>query len=230
MTAILLFLFIFFQNNNTILDNVDINSTIIINNVVDLENRVINLPENTTILYEGGGIINGTLNLSVNTIIDCILLNNTLILTGENASCISGTVNLAKLPPPYARGDGIKYGRAAHNVGLTYQDGPPDYTVHYTGDAKTPETPMWYGKLFIYGNNNDTIYLLNENFNPDYPNSKPDRWRKEMWTYCVIDSMYMFIKKDYQFDNITGEWVDGPSCNCEYTTRTDTIYFQYYNN
>ena len=230
MKLLLLLLLIFFQTNNTILDNVDTNSTIIINNVVDLENRVINLPENTTILYEGGKIINGTLNLSANTMLDCNLLNNTLILTGETVVCIPGTVNLAKLPPPYARGDGIKYARAAHNVGLTYQDGPPNYTIHYTGDGKTPETPMWYGYLFIYGNSNDTIYLLNENMNPDYPGSSPYRWRKEMWTYCVIDSMYMFIRKDYSFDNNTGEWINPEFCNCEYTTKTDTIYFQYYNN
>lgn len=59
------------------------NSTIIINCILDLGGESINLPESVTLVYEGGEIINGTINFSDNSIIDGNLLNNTLIVTGS---------------------------------------------------------------------------------------------------------------------------------------------------
>ncbi len=66
------------------LDDVQPNATIIINCLMDLEGQTINLPANVTIVYEGGDIINGTLNFSEGTIIGGELLNSTLTLSGAN--------------------------------------------------------------------------------------------------------------------------------------------------
>lgn len=66
------------------LDNVEPNSTIIINCVLDLEGKTVNLPANVEINYEGGDIINGTLNFGDNGIIDGDILNSTLTVTGSN--------------------------------------------------------------------------------------------------------------------------------------------------
>ena len=66
------------------LDNVESNSTIIINCIMDLQGQTINLPANVSIEYDGGDIINGTLNFSDNSIISGELLNSTLTLGGSN--------------------------------------------------------------------------------------------------------------------------------------------------
>lgn len=56
------------------------NSTVIINCVMDLEGRTVNIPDGVTVVNEGGSIINGTLNFTNNTTIDSALLNNTITL------------------------------------------------------------------------------------------------------------------------------------------------------
>ena len=66
------------------LDNVEPNSTILINCIMDLQGQTINLPANVTILYEGGDIINGTLNFSEGGIIGGELLNASLKLNGAS--------------------------------------------------------------------------------------------------------------------------------------------------
>ncbi len=66
------------------LDDVQPNSTVIINCVLDLGGGTITLPENVTILYEGGDIINGTINFSGGNVISGELLNSTLIMGGTN--------------------------------------------------------------------------------------------------------------------------------------------------
>lgn len=58
-------------------------STIIINCVLDLEGATVNLPEGVSFIYEGGDIINGTINLSDSSIISGELLNATLTLGGS---------------------------------------------------------------------------------------------------------------------------------------------------
>ncbi len=65
------------------LDNVQPNSTIIINCVLDLGGATITLPENVTIVYEGGDITNGTINFSGGNVISGELLNSTLIIGGS---------------------------------------------------------------------------------------------------------------------------------------------------
>ena len=64
------------------LDNVEPNSTITINCVLDLEGSIVNLPAGVVIVYEGGDIINGMLNFSDNSIISGELLNSSLTLGG----------------------------------------------------------------------------------------------------------------------------------------------------
>ncbi|CAH8286153.1 parallel beta helix pectate lyase-like protein [Mariniflexile fucanivorans] len=66
------------------LDNVQANSTVIINCVMDLGGQTINLPANVTLIYEGGDIINGTLDFSSNTTISGELMNSSLTMTGSN--------------------------------------------------------------------------------------------------------------------------------------------------
>lgn len=64
------------------LDNVAPNSTIIIDCVLDLGGAVINLPENVTFVYEGGDIINGTLNFSDGGNFDPGFLNPSIAIAG----------------------------------------------------------------------------------------------------------------------------------------------------
>ncbi len=65
------------------LDNVQPNSTIVINCILDLDGQTVSLPANVTIEYEGGDIINGTINFSEGNVIDGNLLNSTLTIGGS---------------------------------------------------------------------------------------------------------------------------------------------------
>ena len=75
------------------LDNIEPNATIIINCILDLGGQTVNLPANVTIDYEGGDIINGTLNFGDNGVIDGNLLNSTLTIGGTNPQVKDPTFN-----------------------------------------------------------------------------------------------------------------------------------------
>lgn len=60
------------------------NSTVVINCILDLQGETFNLPDNVTLLAEGGDIINGTLHFSEGSSIDGELLGSTLNVTGTN--------------------------------------------------------------------------------------------------------------------------------------------------
>ncbi|AUP77259.1 uronase [Flavivirga eckloniae] len=75
------------------LDNVEPNSTIVINCILDLEGKTVDLPANVTIDYEGGDIINGTINFSEGNTIDGNLLNSTLIIGGTKPQVKDPTFN-----------------------------------------------------------------------------------------------------------------------------------------
>ncbi|WP_157757593.1 right-handed parallel beta-helix repeat-containing protein [Pseudalgibacter alginicilyticus] len=75
------------------LANAEINSTIVINCVMDLEGKTINIPDNVTIVYEGGSIVNGTLNFSSESIISGDLLNSSLTLGGAKPLLKDPTFN-----------------------------------------------------------------------------------------------------------------------------------------
>ncbi|MDN3667147.1 right-handed parallel beta-helix repeat-containing protein [Algibacter miyuki] len=64
------------------LENVEPNSIVIINCVMDLGYETVTLPSNVSIIYEGGDIINGTLSFSEGSIISGELLNSTLTVAG----------------------------------------------------------------------------------------------------------------------------------------------------
>ncbi|MEP5602232.1 MAG: right-handed parallel beta-helix repeat-containing protein, partial [Algibacter sp.] len=64
------------------LNDVQPNSTIIINCVLDLDGETITLPANVIIEAEGGDIVNGTINFGDNNIIGGGLLNSTLTIGG----------------------------------------------------------------------------------------------------------------------------------------------------
>lgn len=66
------------------LNDVKPNATIIINCVLDLGGMTVNLPENVTLLHEGGDIVNGTLNFSEGSTFDGAFLSSTLTITGVN--------------------------------------------------------------------------------------------------------------------------------------------------
>ena len=65
------------------LSKVQANQTIVINCLLDLGGDTVNLPANVKLLYEGGDIINGTLNFSTNNSISGQLLSASLNLTGS---------------------------------------------------------------------------------------------------------------------------------------------------
>ncbi|WP_136481127.1 right-handed parallel beta-helix repeat-containing protein [Cognatitamlana onchidii] len=66
------------------LNNLKPNTTVIIDCFLDLEGKIVNLPPNVNIEYDGGEIINGTLNLSEGTVIEGELLNDGLSLEGAS--------------------------------------------------------------------------------------------------------------------------------------------------
>ncbi|MFI0429067.1 hypothetical protein [Mariniflexile sp. HMF6888] len=65
------------------LSTVQSGDTVVINCVMDLGGQSITLPSNVTIIYEGGDIINGTINFDNDTVISGELLNPTLTLGGS---------------------------------------------------------------------------------------------------------------------------------------------------
>ncbi len=65
------------------LSNVEEGETISINCLLDLEEKTIMLPKNVTLSYDGGDIINGTLNFSNTGQIDGRLLNSSLKIDGD---------------------------------------------------------------------------------------------------------------------------------------------------
>jgi hypothetical protein len=75
------------------LDAVQSGDTVIINCLMDLGGAAVTLPSNVTILYEGGDIINGTLNFSDNNVISGELLNATLTLGGSTPQLKDTTFN-----------------------------------------------------------------------------------------------------------------------------------------
>ncbi|TXE11666.1 hypothetical protein FUA26_06245 [Seonamhaeicola algicola] len=64
------------------LTNLAPNSTVIINCIMDLEGATVDIPAGVTIVYEGGDIINGTLNFLGDAEIGGELLNDTFTITG----------------------------------------------------------------------------------------------------------------------------------------------------
>ncbi len=65
------------------LATVTANSTVIINCVMDLGGQTITLPNNVTIVYEGGDIVNGTINFGNTNVVSGELLNSTLTIAGS---------------------------------------------------------------------------------------------------------------------------------------------------
>ncbi len=65
------------------LATVTANSTVIINCVMDLGGQTITLPNNVTIVYEGGNIVNGTINFGNTNVVSGELLNSTLTIAGS---------------------------------------------------------------------------------------------------------------------------------------------------
>ena len=75
------------------LNTIEPTSTILINCIMDLDGATISVPANVSILYEGGDIINGTLNFSDNGIISGELLNSSLTLVGSTPQLKDTTFN-----------------------------------------------------------------------------------------------------------------------------------------
>ena len=75
------------------LNTIEPNTTILINCMMDLQGQTINVPANVSIVYEGGDIINGTLNFSDNGIISGELLNSSLTLSGSTPQLKDSTFN-----------------------------------------------------------------------------------------------------------------------------------------
>ena len=76
------------------LNTIEPNSSIIINCVLDLGGSTINVPEGVTFLYEGGDIIDGTINFGNNGIISGELLNSTLTIEGSGPQLKDPVFNL----------------------------------------------------------------------------------------------------------------------------------------
>jgi hypothetical protein len=75
------------------LDSVQANTTVIINCIMDLGGQTITLPAGVTLVYEGGDIINGTINFGSNNTISGELLNTGLTLSGSTPQMKDPTFN-----------------------------------------------------------------------------------------------------------------------------------------
>ncbi|WP_203258686.1 right-handed parallel beta-helix repeat-containing protein [Hyunsoonleella ulvae] len=64
------------------LSNIQPNSTVVINCILDLGGQTINLPENITFVYEGGDIVNGQLNFADGGNFDTVFMNSSLTIGG----------------------------------------------------------------------------------------------------------------------------------------------------
>jgi len=98
------------------LDNIQPNSTIVINCILDLQGQTIILPDSVTIEYEGGEIINGTIKFSSNGIIDGELLNSTLTIGGSNTQIKDPVFNFI------VERWGIVEGQVSDDVALNNKD------------------------------------------------------------------------------------------------------------
>ena len=94
------------------LDTVLANDTVIINCILDLGGQTFNLPTGVSIIYEGGDIINGTLNFSSGSVISGELLNSSLTLSGTLPQLKSPIFNF--IPSRW----GIVEGEVGQNVAL----------------------------------------------------------------------------------------------------------------
>lgn len=90
------------------------NSTIEIDCQMDLKGQTINLPAGVTLTYAGGEIINGTLNFSVQGIIDGNLLNKDLDIEGD-VQLSSQEFNFYPERWDIVQGEGVTSGRALQN-------------------------------------------------------------------------------------------------------------------
>jgi hypothetical protein len=75
------------------LTDVTANTTVIINCIMDLGGQTITLPAGVTLVYEGGDIINGTINFSSSSVISGELLNTSLTLGGSTPQMKDPTFN-----------------------------------------------------------------------------------------------------------------------------------------
>ncbi|MFB9057606.1 right-handed parallel beta-helix repeat-containing protein [Mariniflexile ostreae] len=98
------------------LDQVEPNSTLIINCVLDLKGQTVTLPANVTIEYQGGEVINGTLNFSQNTTIDSGILNQSLEIGGAKPSVKDTSFDF--IPSKW----GIVEGKVTSEVALRNRD------------------------------------------------------------------------------------------------------------
>ena len=98
------------------LNNVQPGETVVINCVMDLDGATVTIPSNVTLAYEGGDIINGTLNFSGNGIISGELLNKTLNLTGSTPTLKETTFEFVTSKW------GIVEGRVSSEVALSNRD------------------------------------------------------------------------------------------------------------
>ncbi len=67
-----------------LLSEIEANSEVVIDCILDLENQVISLPANVNLKYNGGAIINGELKFTNGGIISGELLNEELVISGQS--------------------------------------------------------------------------------------------------------------------------------------------------
>ncbi len=75
------------------LSNVAANATVIINCVMDLGGQSITLPAGVTLVYEGGDIVNGTINFGTSNVVSGELLNSSLTIAGTKPQMKDTTFN-----------------------------------------------------------------------------------------------------------------------------------------
>ena len=139
------------------LDNIEPNSTIVINCILDLDGATVNLPANVTILYEGGDIINGSLVFSGTSVISGELLNSSLTLGGSSTQMKDPTFNFD--PQRW----GIVEGKTTSEIALRNRDILEDMFIQTKNMGITTFSIDKMDAYFEVGNiNNLSVFRSNE--------------------------------------------------------------------
>lgn len=146
------------------LTNLAPNSTVIINCIMDLEGATVDIPAGVTIVYEGGDIINGTLNFLGDAEIGGELLNDTFTITGTTPQVKADYFQI------YPERWGIVEGRTTSEIALANRDiledlffKLKDYGIH---TVKIDDMDAYFEvSLVTSGTTNQNFYPTVESIN-----------------------------------------------------------------
>ncbi|WP_308991954.1 right-handed parallel beta-helix repeat-containing protein [Mariniflexile litorale] len=172
------------------------NATVIINCVMDLDGQTISLPAGVTLIYEGGDIINGTINFGSSNTISGELLNSTLVIGGSKPQLKDATFNFN--PKRW----GIVEGKVSDAVALknkTILQNTIDQTKLMGVSTFSIGKMDAYFAVGLYGTPKDlanNAIHLDSNFNLVMSDETTLRVQPNDWPFSILIGLY-------ESDNVT---------------------------